>query len=86
LYDRLFTVEDPTSETGDFKDYINPNSLTIIQNAWIEPALTSASLEDKFQFLRLGYFCKDRNSTNEHIIFNRTVGLKDSWAKEVKKG
>jgi glutaminyl-tRNA synthetase len=86
LYDRLFTVEDPANEEGDFKDFINPDSLTIVSNAWIEPALLEAGMEDKFQFLRLGYFCKDKNSTAEHLIFNRTVGLKDSWAKEVKKG
>ncbi|MCC7030572.1 MAG: glutamine--tRNA ligase, partial [Chitinophagaceae bacterium] len=85
LYDRLFTVEDPANEEGDFKDFINPDSLTIVSNAWIEPALLEAGMEDKFQFLRLGYFCKDKNSTAEHLIFNRTVGLKDSWAKEVKK-
>lgn len=85
LYDRLFTVEDPTNEEGDFKDFINKDSLTIVPNAWVEPALLDASMEDKFQFLRLGYFCKDKNSTADHIIFNRTVGLKDSWAKEVKK-
>jgi glutaminyl-tRNA synthetase len=86
LYDRLFTVEDPANEEGDFKDFINPDSLTIISNAWVEPALLEAGMEDKFQFLRLGYFCKDKNSTTDKIIFNRTVGLKDSWAKEVKKG
>lgn len=85
LYDRLFTVEDPANEEGDFKDFINAESLTVINNAWVEPALLEAAMEDKFQFLRLGYFCKDKNSTEEKIIFNRTVGLKDSWAKEVKK-
>ena len=86
LYDRLFTVEDPTSEEGDFKDFINKDSLTIVNDAWVEPALLEATDDDKFQFLRLGYFCKDKNSRDSHIIFNRTVGLKDSWAKEVKKG
>lgn len=85
LYERLFTVEDPLSEEGDFKDYINPDSLKIIENAFIEPALLEASKEDKFQFLRLGYFCLDKNSHSDKIIFNRTVGLKDSWAKEMKK-
>ncbi|MBK7692490.1 MAG: glutamine--tRNA ligase/YqeY domain fusion protein [Bacteroidetes bacterium] len=85
LYDKLFTVEDPTSEEGDFKDFINKDSLSIVRDAWVEPALLEATDEDKFQFLRLGYFCKDKNSTDTHIIFNRTVGLKDSWAKEVKK-
>jgi glutaminyl-tRNA synthetase len=86
LYDRLFTVENPASEEGDFKDFINPDSLQIIQKAYIEPALLEATLADRFQFLRLGYFCLDKKATSEHLIFNRTTGLKDSWAKEVKKG
>jgi glutaminyl-tRNA synthetase len=85
LYDRLFKVENPAVEEGDFKDYINPNSLTILPSAFIEPSLTEAKPLDKFQFLRLGYFTVDKNSTPDHLIFNRTVGLKDSWAKEVKK-
>jgi glutaminyl-tRNA synthetase len=85
LYDRLFTVENPMNEEGDFKQFINPNSLTIVKDAWIEPALLNATMNDKFQFLRLGYFCKDKTSTDDKIVFNRTVGLKDSWAKEVKK-
>lgn len=85
LYDRLFKVENPAVEDGDFKDYINPNSLTILPKAFIEPSLTEAKPLDKFQFLRLGYFTVDKNSTPDHLIFNRTVGLKDSWAKEVKK-
>lgn len=85
LYDRLFRVEDPSSEEGDFKDYINPDSLTIIPQAYIEPALANAAAGDRFQFLRKGYFCTDKDSTPEHLIFNRTVGLKDSWGKEIKK-
>jgi glutaminyl-tRNA synthetase len=85
VYDRLFKVENPSSEEGDFKDYINPNSLTVIPNAFIEPSLADAKPLDKFQFLRMGYFTADKNSTPDHLIFNRTVGLKDSWAKEVKK-
>ncbi len=86
LYDRLFTVENPAGEEGDFKSFINPNSLEVIQQAWVEPALYEANPNDRFQFLRLGYFCLDKDSTPEHPVFNRTVGLKDSWAKEVKKG
>lgn len=86
LYDRLFTVENPAGEEGDFKSFINPNSLEVIQQAWVEPALYEAHPNDRFQFLRLGYFCLDKDSTPEHPVFNRTVGLKDSWAKEVKKG
>lgn len=85
LYDRLFRVEDPSSEEGDFKDYINPESLTTISHAYIEPALAESVPGDRFQFLRKGYFCTDKDSTPEHLIFNRTVGLKDSWGKEVKK-
>jgi glutaminyl-tRNA synthetase len=85
LYDRLFKVENPASEEGDFKDYINPNSLTILPKAYIEPSLTETKPLDKFQFLRLGYFTTDKNSIADHLIFNKTVGLKDSWAKEVKK-
>jgi glutaminyl-tRNA synthetase len=85
LYDRLFRVEDPSNEEGDFKEFINPDNLKIISRAWIEPALTQAKDQDRFQFLRLGYFCLDKFSTPEHLIFNKTVGLKDSWAKEVKK-
>jgi len=85
LYDRLFQVEDPSSETGDFKDYINPNSLEIISNAYVEPELSSAKDGDRFQFLRKGYFVVDKDSTSEKLVFNRTVSLKDSWAKEQKK-
>lgn len=86
LYDRLFKVEDPSGEEGDFKEYINPDSMQVLPNIYIEPALAVAQAGDKFQFLRKGYFCADVDSTPEHLIFNRTVGLKDSWAKEVKKG
>lgn len=85
LYDRLFRVENPANEDGDFKDYINPDSLQVVSGAYIEPALASAQPGDRFQFLRKGYFCTDKDSTPEHLVFNRTVGLKDSWAKEVKK-
>jgi glutaminyl-tRNA synthetase len=85
LYDRLFQVEDPSSEEGDFKDYINPNSLQLITNVLAEPALKNAKFSDRFQFLRKGYFCLDKDS-HGRLVFNRTVGLKDAWAKEVKKG
>jgi glutaminyl-tRNA synthetase len=85
LYDRLFNVENPASEEGDFKDFISEDSLKIISTAYIEPALKEATMQDRFQFIRLGYFCLDKNSKTDHLIFNRTVGLKDSWAKEMKK-
>jgi glutaminyl-tRNA synthetase len=85
LYDRLFKVEDPSSEEGDFKDYINPDSLQVINNAYIEPSLKNAASGDRYQFIRKGYFCLDKDSTADKIVFNRTVTLKDAWAKETKK-
>ncbi len=86
LYDRLFKSENPAAEEGDFKEYMNLDSLHIINNAYIEPSLTTANLEDRFQFIRKGYFCLDKDSTTEKLVFNRTVTLKDAWSKEVKKG
>ncbi len=80
-YDRLFKVENPSDEDGDFKDYINENSLHIIPKAYAEPALQNATLEHHFQFLRKGYFYLDKDSTSSNIIFNKTVGLKDNWSK-----
>jgi glutaminyl-tRNA synthetase len=79
LYDRLFKVEDPSSEEGDFKDYINPDSLQTISNAYAEPSLMHAKFEDRYQFIRKGYFCLDKDTSEGHLIFNRTVTLKDSW-------
>lgn len=81
LYDRLFKVEDLSAEEGDFKDYINENSLEII-DAYLEPSLANATLDAKYQFIRKGYFVLDKDSSSEKLIFNRTVGLKDSWAKK----
>jgi len=78
-YDRLFKVENPDAAEGDFKSYINENSLKKIPNAWAEPALKEANLQQHFQFLRKGYFYLDKDSTADTIIFNKTVGLKDSW-------
>lgn len=84
-YDRLFTVEDVDGAEGDFKDYINPNSLTIIKQAKAELSIKEATIQHRFQFLRKGYFCLDEESTTQNLVFNRTVTLKDSWAKEQKK-
>ena len=86
LYDRLFKVENPSAEEGDFKTYINENSLHVIENAWAEPDVKHSAPGDKFQFIRLGYFTQDTDSTPEALVFNRTVTLKDAWAKESKKG
>lgn len=77
-YDRLFRVEDPTDEEGDFKEYINPESLKIVKG-FAEPSIRSAGITDRFQFLRKGYYCLDRDSTENKLIFNRTVTLKDGW-------
>lgn len=80
-YDRLFKVENPSDEEGDFKSYINEESLKIISNAVAEPTLKEATLEHHFQFLRKGYFYLDKDSTPTKWIFNKTVGLKDHWSK-----
>lgn len=85
LYDRLFKVEDPGNEEGDFKSYINPDSLQVIPNAYIEPSLAGAKPGDRFQFLRKGYFSVDQDTTADKLVFNRTVTLKDTWAKEATK-
>ncbi|MDY0907203.1 glutamine--tRNA ligase/YqeY domain fusion protein [Pedobacter sp. CFBP9032] len=81
LYDRLFTSETPDAEEGDFKDYLNPESLTVLPNAYIEPALADADLDSRYQFIRKGYFCLDKDSTAEKLVFNRTVTLKDTFKK-----
>jgi len=81
LYERLFTSETPDAEEGDFKDYLNPQSLTVLPNAYIEPALADADLESRYQFIRKGYFCLDKDSTADKLVFNRTVTLKDTFKK-----
>jgi len=85
LYDRLFKVEDPSGEEGDFKEYINPDSLQTVTTAYAEPSLKNAKLNDRYQFLRMGYFTLDNKDTYARLVFNRTVTLKDAWAKEQKK-
>jgi glutaminyl-tRNA synthetase len=84
VYDRLFTDEAPDGHKDkDFKDFMNPNSLNIIE-AFVEPSLKNSKILDRFQFQRLGYFCVDSDSTPEQLVFNRTVPLRDSWAKMEK--
>lgn len=85
LYDRLFNVEDLGEAEGDFKEYLNPNSLVVKTNVLAEPAIRKANLDDRYQFLRTGYFCLDADSTADKLVFNRTVTLRDMWAKEAKK-
>jgi glutaminyl-tRNA synthetase len=82
LYDRLFQVEDPGNEDGDFKDYINPNSLHILPTVYVEPDLVNAKVGTPVQFMRKGYFTLDKNSTPDKLVFNRTVTLKDGWVKK----
>ena len=82
LYDRLFKVEDPSNEDGDFKEYLNPNSLQILPNAYIEADLANAIPGKGYQFMRKGYFTLDKHATSEKLVFNRTVTLKDGWVKK----
>ena len=86
LYDRLFDHPDPAGQKShDFKEFLNPESLTILNFCKIEPSLSEAKPLDKFQFQRIGYFCVDKDSIQGSIIFNRTVPLRDTWGKVVKK-
>ena len=85
-YDRLFSVENPSAEEGDFRDLLNPDSLRVRDNAMIEPWLAERlQVGDHYQFQRLGYYVVDKDSTPGHPVFNKTIGLKDTWAKEMKK-
>jgi glutaminyl-tRNA synthetase len=81
LYDRLFKTENPAMEERDFKEYINPHSLEILKNAFVEPHLQNAGAGTHFQFMRNGYFCVDKDSKPGAVVFNRTVTLKDSFKK-----
>jgi glutaminyl-tRNA synthetase len=87
LYDRLFTKENPEDleENKTYLDYLNPDSLKIV-NAKLEKSLETAKIGEKYQFERKGYFCVDKDSNSKKLVFNRTVDLKDSWAKIVKNG
>ncbi|MDG6220386.1 MAG: glutamine--tRNA ligase, partial [Candidatus Thermoplasmatota archaeon] len=87
LYDRLFTVEDPAGQGGkSFKEFINPGSLKVLKSSKVEPAIRDFYPGERFQFERLGYFCVDKESTGERIIINRTISLRDTWAKLQQKG
>jgi glutaminyl-tRNA synthetase len=82
LYDRLFNHEDPAGQKDDdYRNFLNPESLKILTGCKVEPSLASSKSLDKFQFQRLGYFCVDYDSTSANLVFNRTVSLKDTWAK-----
>jgi glutaminyl-tRNA synthetase len=87
LYDRLFTVENPDGDkTRDFIEFLNPDSLHTQRDARVEPSVAKYPAESRFQFEREGYFAIDPASTNDQLIINRTVTLRDSWGKEQAKG
>lgn len=84
LYDRLFSVENPSADERDFRELLNPDSLTVLKNCYVESYLKEKKAGDFLQFQRIGYFTPDLDSTPDHLVFNKTVGLKDSWAKTNK--
>jgi glutaminyl-tRNA synthetase len=81
LYEKLFTVEDPGSQEGDFKDYVNKNSLRTLNGCKVEPTVSALSPGDRFQFERLGYFCVDPDTKGGNLVINRAVTLRDAWAR-----
>lgn len=87
LYEQLFTKENPfdIEEGKDFKDYLNPHSLQVLKHSKAEPGLTGSPPGERFQFLRQGYFCADPDTSGDRLVFNRTVSLRDTWAKIQKK-
>jgi len=85
LYERTFTVEDPGSEE-DWRNVINPDALTVLNDSKLEPSLANAGIGEGYQFERKGYFCVDsKDSSPDSLVFNRTIALRDSWAKINKK-
>lgn len=85
LYDRLFNVENPAAEDGNFLEYLNPQSLEVLSRVYIEPALKNATKHSAYQFIRKGYFVLDKDSEENKLVFNRTVTLKDNWSKAQSK-
>ena len=86
IYDRLFNVENPSADERDFRELLNPESLQILNNCYVEEYAAERQPGEYLQFQRIGYFMADINSTAEKLIFNKTVGLKDTWAKQAKNG
>jgi glutaminyl-tRNA synthetase len=83
LYESLFTEREPenATEDADWMQFLNPDSLEVLHNCKVEPSLADAASESRYQFLRMGYFCVDPDTTSEKLVFNRTVPLRDSWAR-----
>jgi glutaminyl-tRNA synthetase len=84
IYDRLFNVENPSADERDFRELLNPESLKVLKHCYVENYLKEKQPGDYLQFQRIGYFILDTTSTPDHLVFNKTVGLKDTWAKMVK--
>ena len=84
LYDRLFSVENPSAEERDFRELLNPDSLKVLKNCYVEKFAATKRPLDYLQFQRIGYFTMDKDSMSDHLVFNRTVGLKDTWSKQNK--
>ena len=84
-YDRLFSVENPSADERDFRELLNPNSLTVRTNCYVEDYASARKPGEYLQFQRTGYFMADLDTTSEHLVFNKTVGLKDTWAKQSNK-
>ena len=81
LYDRLFSVENPAADERDFRELLNPDSLRVLDNCFVEPYLKEKNIGDFLQFQRIGYFTLDLDSAPDHLVFNKTVGLKDTWKR-----
>ena len=81
LYDRLFSIENPSADERDFRELLNPQSLTVLKNCYVEEYLKEKKTGDFLQFQRIGYFTPDLDSTPDHLVFNKTVGLKDTWKR-----
>lgn len=84
LYDRLFSVENPGADDRDFRELLNPSSLTVLENCYVEKFAAEKKPLDYLQFQRIGYFTMDKDSRPDHLIYNRTVSLKDTWSKKSK--
>ena len=85
IYDRLFNVENPSADERDFRELLNPDSLTVLKNCYVENYAAEKQPGEYLQFQRIGYFMADLDSTSEHLVYNKTVGLKDTWSK-INKG
>lgn len=84
LYDRLFTVENPSADDRDFRELLNPDSLTVLPTCYVENFAAELPAQTYLQFQRIGYFKADTHSTPDHLVYNRTVGLKDTWSNQSK--